>query len=541
MSENKPTGAGAAQAAGGKRPVPPALRPLLFMGIPESVLTWKPRMPSRNMSIFILTVGALTIAYYEDRQECKRIRSEYVERVRGLAEQPMRPSEWPRKVSVYTAKYPGNDDWEVAAIYFRRYVKPILNAAAVDWEIVSGTRHGGLARELRDRFQERRRHLAGVQPWPNEAQAAGAPPNPFQLRPAQMLQREIDGGVVIVGRPSLKEWAWAMQQGWGTSIPRSAADRDEQLASQLSDDGAFDEVPSEPRAHDGDGEDTSTTTPDAPSGNKMLPTQVGLRSLQGATMPFAPAKTATPEQERPPAAQEPDLEAPEQIPAQPPLCFVDYTDLVGFSNIPRRMWRFFNRREDVRRGGEAALSIILGDKSSAREFQAGAPGGVPRDPPQGGDLDWGLHEEEFYRKSFNSTRANVAKEREKYYEELPARLRTARELARREREPTKQEERDPPKSESELISERFEKERDWRNLEEGFDIVNRDAGVTWEERWRGSLRVFTPRRPDEAVPHVDHGNRGADPRRSAAENAAQAAASASADEVAAPLAAPGAV
>ena len=100
MSENKPTGAGAAQAAGGKRPVPPALRPLLFMGIPESVLTWKPRMPSRNMSIFILTVGALTIAYYEDRQECKRIRSEYVERVRGLAEQPMRPSEWPRKVSV---------------------------------------------------------------------------------------------------------------------------------------------------------------------------------------------------------------------------------------------------------------------------------------------------------------------------------------------------------------------------------------------------------------------------------------------------------
>ena len=113
--------------------------------------------------------------------------------------------------------------------------------------------------------------------------------------------------------------------------------------------------------------------------------------------------------------------------------------------------------------------------------------------------------------------------------------------ASREREPTKQEERDPPKSESELISERFEKERDWRNLEEGFDIVNRDAGVTWEERWRGSLRVFIPRRPDEAVPHVDHGNRGADPRRSAAENAAQAAASASADEVAAPLAAPGAV
>ena len=188
MSEGKPP-SGAAPAA--PRAVPTALRPLQWMGIPQGILTWKPRLPSRNWSIFWLSVTSLSLLYYEDRRQCKKILEEYKERVRGLAEEPMLPKDLPRKVTVYTAKYPGDDDYEVGALYFRRYVKPILAAAAVDYEIISGTRYGGLARDLRDRIHERRRNLAGVLPWPSPI-GPNAPIMPFLPTPAQQLQRELD-------------------------------------------------------------------------------------------------------------------------------------------------------------------------------------------------------------------------------------------------------------------------------------------------------------------------------------------------------------
>ncbi|PWN46809.1 hypothetical protein IE53DRAFT_372000, partial [Violaceomyces palustris] len=93
------------------------------MGIPPSVLRWKPRLPSRNWSAFLLTVSTLSYLYYDDRRQCRLIRAEYEEKVRPLAEQPMKPNQWPRKVHVYGAKTPGDDDHDQSFRYFKRYVK----------------------------------------------------------------------------------------------------------------------------------------------------------------------------------------------------------------------------------------------------------------------------------------------------------------------------------------------------------------------------------------------------------------------------------
>ena len=144
MSSEPKAGATAAP----RRQVPAALRPLIWMGIPESVLSWKPRLPSRNWSIFFASVAAVSFLYYDDRRQCRKIMDEYKERVRGLAEDPLHPQEMPRKVTVYTARYPGEPDYDASVLYFKRFIKPVLVAAAVDFEIISGTRHGSLAREL---------------------------------------------------------------------------------------------------------------------------------------------------------------------------------------------------------------------------------------------------------------------------------------------------------------------------------------------------------------------------------------------------------
>ncbi|SNX85061.1 related to TIM54 (component of the mitochondrial TIM22 translocase) [Melanopsichium pennsylvanicum] len=510
------------------REVPPVLRPLEYMGIPKSVLAWKPRLPSRNWSIFLVTVGTLSYLYYDDRRQCRLIKQDYIDKVKHLSTEPMKPGEWPRKITVYATRSPGDDDYDKALRYFKKYVKPVLVAAGIDWEVTNGTRHGGLARELRSKIHERRRKLLGLEPWMDEVTAMSQ--TAFSLTPQQELQRELDGGLVLVGRPAYKEWAWALKFGWCTPLEVLKRDRDDELAQELAEDHAFDEVAAEPfnsassvstsseflnekdraiaaLAESGEEDGAGAPLPSrfGSSANKLGSAPYSLGSGPNAfsgMMGPSPTAAAQAEKKRAKTAAEaaaarldPNLLAPpSQIPNQPPICFVDFTNLVGWRNIPTRMYQFFRQRDKVRHGAELALTIVYGNKETAREFQPGRPGTFPNEvpdtPPQGGDLDWGLEGEERYPPYFLKSDKNIAESRESYYKALPKHLKDARDLARGLREPSKIEKNDPSKTEAELREDRFKKEKEWRNAEMGFEIIRPSEGVAWDERFRGSLRVF---------------------------------------------------
>ena len=529
------TAGNAAGAAASKpkpvpREIPAVLRPLEYMGIPKSVLAWKPRLPSRNWSIFLVTVGTLSYLYYDDRRQCRLIKEDYIDKVKHLSTAPMRPGDWPRKITVYATRSPGDDDYDKALRYFKKYVKPVLVAAGIDWEVTNGTRHGGLARELQSKIQERRRKLLGLEPWMDEITAMSQ--TPFSLTPQQELQREIDGGLVLVGRPAYKEWAWALKNGWCTPLEVLKRDRDDELAQELAEDHAFDEIPADPS--------TSSTTGGASGPSEFLdekdraiaaladtgeedgagaplPSRFGPGANKFGSAPYSlgsgpnafngmmgPSPAAAAQAEKKRAKTEAEaaaarldpklLEPPAQIPAQPPICFVDFANLVGWRNIPLRMYQFFRQRDKVQHGAELALTLVYGTKETAREFQPGRdgtlPGEVPDTPPQGGDLDWGLDSEERYPPYFLKSDKNLAEARESYYKALPQHLKDARDLARGLREPSKIEKNDPSKTEAELREERFKKEKEWRNAEMGFDIIRPSRGVEWDEKFRGSLRVF---------------------------------------------------
>ncbi|KAG5220386.1 PNPOx domain-containing protein [Salix suchowensis] len=70
-------------------------------GIPPSWLDKRPKLPSRNWLIFYTVTSSIAGLYIYDRQQCKRIRKEYVERVQYLAEEPINPVDLARKVTVY--------------------------------------------------------------------------------------------------------------------------------------------------------------------------------------------------------------------------------------------------------------------------------------------------------------------------------------------------------------------------------------------------------------------------------------------------------
>ena len=95
---------------------------LRYTGLPESWIT-RPRLPSRNWLIFIGAVSSLVSAYAYDRRQCRLIREEYIRKVEHLAQEPMPSSALPRKVTVYAAKWPGDEDHSRPLRYFRKYVK----------------------------------------------------------------------------------------------------------------------------------------------------------------------------------------------------------------------------------------------------------------------------------------------------------------------------------------------------------------------------------------------------------------------------------
>ncbi len=312
---------------------------------------------------------------------------------------------------------------------------------------------------------------------------------PFSLTPQQLLERELDGGIILMGRPAYKEWLWSLKAGWRTDIPVKMADSDEELAAELSNDNAFDEVLPEPLdGHSYDSDEPVATSKEASA--TPMGTALPYASLMGVTAQSPPSPPSSS-----PALSKNDpvqlLPALERIPAQPPICFVDFVNRCGWRSYATNIAGFWRRKEKVRQGGEAAIRLLYGDKSSAREFEA--PEGADRRecPPQGGDLDWGLEGERKYPPYFLKTLRDVEKARENYYKALPERLLAARQIASGEREMTKAEIRDPPPTESDLRVERFEKERDWRRLEMGYDILRPDASATWDEGFRGSLRVFS--------------------------------------------------
>jgi len=99
---------------------------LEYTGIPPSWLDKRPRLPSRNWLIFLSVTSSITGLYIYDRRQCRRIKQEYIEKVKYLSEQTADHLSWPRKVTVYGAKWPGDEDYDQAIKYFRKYVKVVF-------------------------------------------------------------------------------------------------------------------------------------------------------------------------------------------------------------------------------------------------------------------------------------------------------------------------------------------------------------------------------------------------------------------------------
>ncbi|KAL4067803.1 mitochondrial import inner membrane translocase subunit Tim54 [Scleroderma yunnanense] len=470
---------------------------LEYTGIPQSWLSVKPRLPSRNWLIFITLTSSVFSYYAYDRVQARKIRQSYIDRVKHLSEEPMGSAELPRKVTVYGAKWPGDEDHQRAIRFFKKYLKPVLVAAAIDYDIVPTRQLGDLMRLTASSVVNQRRAAFALDP----------PSTSFMNIPGQLTQEqkhahELEGGVILVGRHTLKEYLAGLKQGWTGGLEK--VDREEQLAQELASDGTFDET---------DADKPPVGVVDESEG-EPIPTRSRLPPSRNAAFfsPLTPPKSPSSLGNTPSSKSlsiDPTL--PPTLPPHPPLLLVPFTNHIGFRYIPHMLWSFFNERHKVREGCEAAYALVmeqtrefrgpetfLGDDASLAISTGMDTKGVNSVEEanvtqtqgflQGGDLDFMLWSERLMAP--HSPLPFISDARKSYYSSLPIRLATARQLARGEREMTKEEQKNPPASEVELRAERLGKELKWRAQEEGWKVVRPGIGVSWDERFAGALKIF---------------------------------------------------
>lgn len=343
--------------------------------------------------------------------------------------------------------------------------------------MIGGKRHGDLANKIADQIKMQRRIAAGIDPPPPVMQAL-ASYQPLDV----MYKRKLEGGTIIVGRPTFKEFMAGTKRGWTEGLEK--IDREEALAQELESDGHFDE----PEEH------SETTTGDLDG--EPIPTPSKLPSGKGIFSPLQIQRSPPPSRTSESIPASKNL-PPATIPELPPILFVPFTNLLGFTQIPLMVWDFFNQRYKVRSGSEAAYRLIMKQTrpiippslSSFDESQNPTATLQPLDQ-HGGDLDFDKEAESYFKSSLSSSATDIEDARTKYYDALPARLETARALSRGTREPTKDEVSHPPPTEVELRSERMKKELRWRGDLYGWELIRREKGVMWDERLTASMKVF---------------------------------------------------
>ena len=356
----------------------------------------------------------------------------------------------------------------------------------MDYELVYGKRHGDIAKRVAEDVRIRRRFDLGLD---QDSDIRKALPTYKSL--AEQRKRELEGGIVIIGRPTFKEFMAGMCKGWTASLEKT--DPDEELARILENDNHFDE-PEDPREFvDDDG---------APSQPPPRPSPIS----------SAQAPIFSPLQTRKPTPSNSSLKAtsihgpPSQIPPLSPLLLVPFTNHIGLQQIPLMIWGFFNQRHKVRAGAEAGYRLVMSHTRPVRIpeniEEVLTPDGdktqISQLPLDLGDLDFDKEGESYVKNSLNAMPEEIENLRTKYYDTLPARLATARELARGIREPTKAELENPPPTEVELRAERSKKERRWRDDLEGWEIIKPTTNPLWDERFRNVLQIFTDPPQDES-------------------------------------------
>ncbi|KAK6461507.1 mitochondrial import inner membrane translocase subunit Tim54 [Scheffersomyces coipomensis] len=349
----------------------PALR---MMGIPRISL------PSRNWLIFGAVVFGIGGGIAYDKYQQSQIRKKYVGQVEYLSQVPYANQLKPRKVTVFIAP-PPNSFLDDSVRIFRKFVKPILNAAAIDFQIVSEGRQGEIRhvvakkiRELRIAASERdnnnnnnksdadkvKTNITNGEETVSKYDLYG-PTNvlglykvfePVKVQSEDELNPNEAGGIICIGRGAFKEYITGVHEGLLGPLekPQSLIDEENRIVEEKQAAKAEAEAKGETyRSGDDDDDDEEERTP---------VTKPFITSDKYGDASFAPeflnVKTV--------------LNPESNIPAvfEQPVYVFPVPKLTGFLKTPQKIYRYYTTRYLADDYGSRTLAII---NDKIRDYQ----------------------------------------------------------------------------------------------------------------------------------------------------------------------------
>lgn len=277
-----------------------------------------------------------------------------------MANEPVPTNIMPRRITIFLSAPPG-DGLRVAREHFHEYIKPILVAGALDWEVIEGRREGevraGLAEKIR---KARQRH-------DNAPRLETATES---MHDGQELVEELrrKGGIkewnglqgdLVLGRHTWKEYIRGLHEGWlGPLDPPAPPDN---VSSSTRPEGHRDsqepEFTSETVSADTNSESQDLIEPQVSTPDPPVPP------------PLPPAKKNSPIPAYISSSAYPTQSLSSSIPPNlPPSIALPFPHLLGFLNTPTRLYRFLNQRKLANETGALVAGMVLG--SDVRSFRS---------------------------------------------------------------------------------------------------------------------------------------------------------------------------
>ncbi|KAK7535429.1 mitochondrial import inner membrane translocase subunit Tim54 [Phyllosticta citricarpa] len=307
-----------------------------MMGLPN----FKLKLPSRNWMIFLTITGTWTAALVYDRQQKKRIQKKWCDAVAHIAREPLPTDAMPRRITIYLSAPPG-DGLMAAREHFHEYVKPILVAAAMDWDAVEGRREGDVRAGLAERVRRWRklRGEATSEPLPEDVESV----TQHARQRAGIKEWDGVGGSVVIGRNTWKEYVRGLHEGWLGPLDAPPEPEPVKEAAPLST------TPSD---------DASPSTQPAATDDQQKPPAEGDQE-QKKEEEEKPKKKTQPPPFISTSAYSTALLAPSTPSELPPATAVAFPHILGFLNTPIRMYRFLTRRHLADQIGAQVAAAVL--------------------------------------------------------------------------------------------------------------------------------------------------------------------------------------
>lgn len=357
----------------------PALRRL---GIPR----WS--LPSRNWMIFWTVLGSIGGGIAYDKYEQSQIRKKYMSLVEHLGEEKYTIDRIPRKLTIYIAP-PPNDLLDSSLKLFKKFVKPVFNSAAIDFDMFSETRQGDIrahvAQKIRDmRKEEIRKQQKLIEDaelerynksWtkffkkdlPNLFKRKQSEPEVLKARnelyqPKDVLglmkitkpiEPESDdsidplsaGGVVCIGRGAYKEYMNGVHEGLLGPLekPQFLIDEENQIAAE-KEQARLDAI----ALAEAEGKEPEPE----PKVDENKPKPV--------VKPFIRTEDYPNAELAPEFNMNQIVMTDDKIPAifEQPLYVYPVPNLIGFTKIPWKIYRYYTKRWLAEDFGERALNVI---------------------------------------------------------------------------------------------------------------------------------------------------------------------------------------